>query len=263
MTKKYKKTLMQSARGAPTGPATEFNTAPNTGTETQTNIAPADTNRREAQWMGCCKLAFNLHHRPDELAQYQAKLQNGYRVPYADDPQLMPTAIALVSGMAAAGVRKWDWLPPPSAADLADPAAWLARRLAERRSEQNDAERDRRLRQKEARAFGQPRPAGITAINPVHEQHSKHSLDELAKRLVSTMAKHEAERGEFKREWLDHRSEFYIPASDGGISNKQVAIMACEITGSRARRSFDENWKIVLDWLRARKAEEPNANEAM
>jgi hypothetical protein len=258
--KKHKKSLMeQVAHLAPTGTDTEIETEANTtptgiGTGIETNTAPAGTDHRQAQWKGCCKLAFNLHRRPNDWAQFQVKLQNGYRIPYVDDPQLMPTALELVSNMAAAGVHKWDWLPAPGADDLADPAAWVARRLAERRSEQNAAERDRRLRQKEARAFGQPGPTGNGAINPVHEQQSKHTLDELARRLEFVMAKHQAEHGEFKREWLDHRSDFYINARDGGISNKQAVIMANAIVGRQERRSFDENWKIVMDWLRARRA---------
>jgi hypothetical protein len=227
MTKKQKQALMEQA----THPAL---------TETE----------RQTQWQGCCKLALNLHQRPDELARFQVKLQNGYRIPYVDDQQLVPTALALVSGMATAGVRRWNWLPPPSADDLADPAAWVARRLAERRFEQNDAERDRLLRQREARAFGQAQPAGNGTLNPVHEQRSKYGLDELGDRLEQVMAKHRAERGEFRREWLDHRSKpFYIPVRNGGISNKQVTIMAGEITGRRERRTFEESWKIVTDWL--------------
>ena len=56
---------------------------------------------------------------------------------------MMTAALALVAGMADAGVRRWDWLPAPSTDDLSDPAAWAARRLVERRAEQDAAERGR------------------------------------------------------------------------------------------------------------------------
>jgi hypothetical protein len=259
--KKRKKTLMEQA-AAPTLPHSE-ETAGLVAAEVETTTTNAGADQREEQWQGCCRLAFNLSRRGEELAQYQAKLENGHRVPFVDDARLMSTALALVSGMAAAGVRKWGWLPAPSTEDLADPASWVTRRLAQRRSEQNDAERDRRLRQKEARAFGQRGLTGNGTINPVHEQRSKHSLEELARRLEFVMAKHQADHGEFKREWLDHRSNFYIHDCDGGISNKQVAIMACEITGSRSRRAFDENWKIVTDYLRERQVEKPSPSETV
>jgi hypothetical protein len=252
--------MEQAAHLAPNGTDAEIDTEAHT-TPTETDppaptIGGTDTNRRQAQWKGCCKLAFNLHRRPNDWAQFQVKLQNGYRIPYVDDLQLMPTALELVSNMAAAGVRRWNWLPAPTADDLEDPGAWVARRLTNRRCEQDEAERDRRFRQKEARAFGQPGPTGNGAINPVHEQQSKHSLEELAQRLEFAMS-----RAGFKREWLDHRSPNYMPDRDGGISNKQIAIMASEITGRRERRSFEENWDIVTGWLRERRIEQPTQPE--
>jgi hypothetical protein len=241
--KKPKKTLIeQAAHPAPTA-------------DSETN-AGAETNAdpREAQWRGCCRLAFNLHRRPNELAQLQAKLQNGYRIPYVDDLQLMPAALELVSNMAAAGVKRWDWLPPPSADDLADPAAWVARRLAERRAEQDEAERDRRLRQKEARAFGQSPAGGNGTGKPVYAQRLKRPLAEAGDSLERVMAQHQAEHGEFDPRWLDPHSPRFIT----GITNKEVIMMASEISGVRSRRPFEENVKIVTDWLRTRKQQKPD-----
>jgi hypothetical protein len=165
----------------------------------------------------------------------------------------MAAALALVARMPAAKVRRWDWLPPPNNEDLTDPVTWAARRLVEQRATQDGADRIRRLDQRAARALKQA-VGGNGTIRPVHEQQSPYDLEELARRLEFTIAKHEAERGEFKHEWLDHRSPFYIPVEEGGISNKHIAIMVREIWGSASRRPFVENWKIVTDWLREREA---------
>ena len=35
-------------------------------------------------------------------------------------------------------------------------------------------------------------------------------------------------------------------------------MMASEITGIRTWRSFEENWKIVTDWLRERRTQNPS-----
>ena len=116
---------------------------------------------------------------------------------------------------------------------IADPAAWVTRRLAERRTEQDAADRPRRWEGKIARAFGQSQPASNGGqINPIHLQHPKHSLEEMARRLEWVIAEH-AKRGEFRREDLDHRSPYYISDRDGGISNKQIVLMANLITGGR------------------------------
>ena len=162
---------------------------------------------------------------------------------------MMTAAISLVSGMSGAGVKRWDWLPAPSVEELADPAAWAERRLAERRVVQDEAERIRRQQQKVARAFGQPPSGGSGTINPVYLQKLKYSLEELARRLEQAMSKEG-----FRREDLDHRSPNYISVAKGGISNKQITIMACMIAG-RAPRSFDESWNIVTDFLDKRRAE--------
>jgi hypothetical protein len=71
----------------------------------------------------------------------------------------------------------------------------------------------------------------------------------------------------FRRQDLDHRSPNYIRAAKGGVSNKQIAIMACMIEGQEPR-SFDESWKIVMHYMderRARRTAEthlPASNEA-
>ena len=206
---------------------------------------------RNTQWQGCCKFAVNLHRQPADWDKFKAELQSGYQVREVGDQRLVAAALALVADLAEAGVRRWDFLPAPSEADLAEPEAWAARRLAERRREQDDAEADRRWQQRQARAFGQ-RPPGNGTVNPVHLQRSKHSLEELGRRLQWVIAQHQAAGREFKREFLDNRSDYYIDVAGGGVANKQVTIMACEITGVRERRDFDDSWNIVMDWLRER-----------
>jgi len=205
---------------------------------------PATPTERDKRWQGCCRLAVNLLHS-NQIAQFVTDLHAG-RVPQVTEPAMMTAAISLVSGMSGAGVKRWDWLPAPSVEELADPAAWAERRLAERRVVQDEAERIRRQQQKAARAFGQPPSGGSGTINPVYLQKLKYSLEELARRLEQAMSKEG-----FRREDLDHRSPNYISVAKGGISNKQIAIMACMIAG-RTPRSFDESWNIVTDYVNAR-----------
>ena len=90
---------------------------------------------------------------------------------------------------------------------------------------------------------GLPRPG-----TPSYLQQSKYSLEQLGQRLEWTKGAHEAAGREFRRELLDHRSPHFIKVPQGGISNKQVVIMAGMITGQRQRRSFDDNWNIVMGW---------------
>jgi hypothetical protein len=223
-----------------------------TETATITNFdqatEPAALAECDKRWQGCCRLAVNLL-RSNQIAQFVTDL-HGDRVPQVTEPAMMTAAISLVSGMSAAGVKRWDWLPAPTAEELADPAAWAERRLAERRVVQDEAERIRRQQQKVARAFGQPRSGGSGTINPVYLQQSKHSLEELVRRLEQA-----ARRAGFRREHLDHRSPNYLSVAKGGISNKQITIMACMIAG-QARRSFDESWNIVTEFLRKHRAEQ-------
>jgi hypothetical protein len=217
----------------------------NTSTDAATNTAALT--EWDKNWQGYCKFAVGL--RPDQWAQFQTDLQNGL-APQVD-PVLMAAARALVANMVAAGVRRWDWLPAPCADDLSDPAAWAARRLAERRAEQDAAERSSHWQRKLARAQGQAAPAGNGTINPVHLQQPKRSLEEMGRRLELAMS----QEG-FEREWLDHRSPHYISDRDGGISNKQVVLMANLIVGRQEKRPYDQNWKIVMDWLLDRRAEQ-------
>ena len=246
--KKSKKTLMgQAAHLTPTNTGTETATATETETETDTTATNIVLTEWDKAWQGYCKFAVGL--RPDERVQFQTDLQNG-RAPQVD-PALMAAAGALVAGMADAGVPRWDWLPAPSTEDLSDPAAWAARRLAARRAEQDAAERSAAWQRKLARAQGQTSPASNGTINPVHLQQPKRSLEEMGRRLRRAMS-----REGFKREWLDHRSPHYISDRDGGISNKQIVLMANLIEGRQEKRPYDQNWTIVTNWLRSRQAQQ-------
>jgi len=124
-------------------------------------------------WCKYCKLAFKLYHS-DQLAEFQNELHAG-RLLRVTEPLLMTAAIHLVSGMAPAGVRRWDWLPAPATDDLVDPAGWAAQRLAAERTSQEETERTRRMDQMIARAFGQPRSGGGETINlpPAIEAQSR------------------------------------------------------------------------------------------
>ena len=55
---------------------------------------------------------------------------------------------------------------------------------------------------------------------------------------------------------LDHRSKYYIADRAGGISNKQIVLMANLIVRRQEKRPYDENWNIVMEWLRKRRAEQ-------
>jgi hypothetical protein len=247
--KKHKKALMEQAAH----PAS----IDKTNTEIATDTTAADTTATnivltqwDKAWQGYCKFIVGL--RPDEWAQFQTDLQNG-RVPQVD-PALMAAAGALVAGMADEGVRSWDWLPAPSTDDLSDAVTWASRRLAARRAEQDAAERSVLWQRKLARAQGRTPPAGNGTINPIHLQQPKRSLEEMGRRLERAMG-----REGFKREWLDHRSSHYVSDRDGGISNKQIVLMANLIVGRQERRPYDQNWKIVEDWLRERQAKESSS----
>ena len=183
--------------------------------------------KTEANWQGRCKLAVNLHHS-DQIAEFKIDLQAGH-VPQMTEPAMMTAALNLVTGMAAAGVAL-GLAAGAGADDLADSAAWATRRLAERRAEQDAADRPRRWDSKIARAFGQSQPGSGGTINPIHLQQPKHSLEEMGQRLEWVIAEH-SKRGKFRREDLDHRSKHYISDRDGGISNKQIVLMANLIVG--------------------------------
>jgi hypothetical protein len=187
------------------------------------------------------------------LADLKTDLPAGRR-PDVTEPKLLEAAVNLVSGMSAAGVRRWNWLPAPNVEDLVDPAAWAAQRLAAQRTVQDETDRIRLQQQKLARAQGQ-RPAGNGTINPVHLQNSSHDLDELARRLKRAMS-----RKGFERRWLDPRSDHYVHDRDGGIANKQVLIMANMIAGRQAR-SFDDAWKIAADFCTSAAEAQPQLQE--
>jgi hypothetical protein len=52
------------------------------------------------------------------------------------------------------------------------------------------------------------------------------------------------------REDLDHRSPQYISDAKGGISNKQIVLMANLITKRQEPRPFDNNWAIVTEFMK-------------
>jgi hypothetical protein len=203
-------------------------------------------------WRNYCKIVLKLQ-RSGKLAEFQNELSAG-RLPRVAEPRLMTAAIHLVSGLAAAEVRPWDWLPAPSADELADPAAWAAQRLAAQRTSQEDAERIRGWDRMLARAFGEPRSTGNGSGKAVHLQRPRRSLDELTQRLEQAMS-----RPGFQRQWLDPHSPHYVSDARGGISNKQVILMAHLIVKQEEQRSFDDNWKIVTDYMNARKKRVPQA----
>jgi hypothetical protein len=63
-------------------------------------------------WCKYCNFAFKLYHS-NELAEFQNELHMSL-LPRIKEPQLMAAAIHLVGGMPDAGVRRWNWLPPPA-----------------------------------------------------------------------------------------------------------------------------------------------------
>ena len=205
-------------------------------------------------WPGYCKFATKLN-RGNELTDFLVALQAG-QCNNVTDPTLFVAAAALAVAAADAGLRLTNWGSPPSAEELASPT-WLAERVAAERANQETAERRKRWEQGLARAQGQPRPAGTGGtISPTHLQKSKLSFDELVRRLRWVMEQHQAKHGEFKRQWLDHNSSHFI---HGGIGTKGVIFMANEIVGRRERRSPDENWAIVTNWLREQHAKQEAA----
>jgi hypothetical protein len=200
----------------------------------------------ERLWCSYC--AHASKRRPDELSNLKADVEAGRR-PDVSEPALMLAAIELAVGLSEAGLKKrnTNWLPPPTADDLTDPAAWVTRRLAEQRVVQNEAERIRRGQQKLARDLGLPRPAGSGIGKPVYLQQPRLRLDELVQRVERAIS-----RPGFQRQWLDPNSKHYDRSADG-VSNKQIIMLAGLITGRQEPRSFDENWKIVTEYLDARR----------
>ena len=139
-----------------------------TGIGVENNIgektAPTSLTEWDKVWQKYCKLAFNLH-RSDQIAEFKIDLQAGH-VPQVAEPTLMTAALNLVTSMPVAGVRRWDGFQR-RAPTTWQTTAWIRRRLAERRSEQDQAEHDRRWDSKVARALGEPRP-GSSGVDQPH-----------------------------------------------------------------------------------------------
>jgi hypothetical protein len=184
------------------------------------NGTPANIDCSDALWPCYCNFLKKLP--PDDLQNFENDLRAA-RCPQVKQPELMLASIALVRGMAASGVRAANWPPAPSNNDLANLPGWVEQQLASARADQEVEQRNIRWRRRLAcelgKATGQRQSLGGT---PVHAQRSKHSLEELAKRLEWTIAKHEAEEGQFNRTWLDHRSPHYIRDRDGGIDTNRA-----------------------------------------
>ena len=251
--KKSKKTLMgQAAHPAPTNTGTEYATATGTETtETDTTAINIVLTEWDKAWQGYCKYAIGLHRRPDDLADFEVDLQGGRR-PDVTEPAMMTAALALVVRHGGRGRPALGLVAGAQRRRPSDPAAWAARRLAERRAEQDEAERVRHQQRKLARALGQiaagrqrDRQAGLPTA-------PGRPLAEVGDALDRVIAEHQAKHGEFKRQWLDPNSPRFI----AGVTNKEIIIMASEITGQSEWRSFNENWSIVTNWLHSRQAQQ-------
>jgi hypothetical protein len=217
------------------------------------------TELREALWAGYRRFALYLHRR-GELASFQEDFRSGGSLE-VEARQLMNAAIEFVTQRGRGRPSKWS--PAPTDEQLEDLPAWITQRLADESTEREAAERRMRLEKRLARELGKgtaQTPIGNgSRTGPVYQQTSKHDLEELARRLEWTMALHQAERGTFQRTWLDARSPYYIPDRDGGIGTKGIIFMANAIVGRQERRDYEENWTIVMDWLRERQASQGKA----
>jgi hypothetical protein len=222
----------------------------------EAEVKMPESDPRETLWAGYCSFAFNLHRR-GELTSFHDNLRNE-RWRDVEAPQLMNAAIEFVTQRGE--LRPLRWSPAPTDEQLQDLSVWITQRLAEERAEQEEAERRKRwhkgLARELAKAAGQPRAPTGNGQRPVHQQRSKHDLEELARRLEWTMARHQAERGKFERTWLDSRSPHYIRDRDGGIGVKGIIFMANAIVGRQEHRDYEENWAIVMNWLRQRQTRE-------
>jgi hypothetical protein len=220
----------------------------------EAEIQTTETDPREAQWAGYCQFALNLHRR-GELTSFHDNLRNGH-CRDVEAPQLMNAAIEFVTQRGE--LRPLRWSPAPTDEQLEDLPAWITLRLAEERAVQEETERRKRwhkgLARELAKAAGQPQLPSGNGQRAVYQQRSKHDLEELARRLEWTMAQHQAERGTFQRTWLDPRSLYYIRDRDGGIGTKGIIFMANAIVGRQERRDYEENWTIVMNWLREQQA---------
>ena len=163
----------------------------------------------------------------------------------------MRAAIDFVTQRGNLPQRRWP--PAPTGEQLEDLPGWITQRLAEDQVEQEAAERRKRWQKRLARELrkdaGELQDSNLSRTGPVYLQKSKHDFTELARRLESTIAKHQAARGTFERTWLDCHSRHYIRDRDGGISVKGIIFMANAIVGRQEHREYDENWSIVMNWL--------------
>jgi hypothetical protein len=219
----------------------------------EVKIEMTATEHREGLWAGYCRFALNLH-RSGELPSYQDALRNGH-CSDVEAPQLMNAAIEFVTERG--GRRPWRLSPGPSDEQLEDLPGWIEQRLAEDHIEQEAAEYRKRWQKGLARALGKSAGQAQTGNGsriPAWQQRSKYDLAELACRLEWTIVQHKAKRGKFERVWLDHRSSNYIRHRDGGIGTKGIIFMANAIVGRREHRDYNENWTIVIDWLREQQA---------
>ncbi len=209
-----------------------------------TQVPPAAPPSRDACWRRYLAFVRRLD-RHGELAAFVAELHDDRHE--VEDVRLMHAAIELVRDPTASTVKH---PPTPSVEQLTDLAGWLAQVVTD-----NDTAQRRKRWGRELRVAG-PRDGQITGASsgPVYQQQSKHGLDELVQRLESVIAKHQAAGREFKREMLDHRSPHYVTHRDGGIDTKGIVFLANFITGQAERRSYDENWAIVSEFLNGRKA---------
>jgi hypothetical protein len=167
-----------------------------------------------------------------ELEQVNQEFSSGRLK--VDSPELVPAAIAI----SAVDIGK-KVPPPPTEQQLAKLDDWISEVIAEHRRSSQNERWARELR-------GLPRNSGNgKAIGPMRLQKSRYGRDELLHRLQDVIKRHNDKLGEFERRYLDPHFRFYIPVKDGGISNKQVVLLAGMIVGNNDERSFEENWKIV------------------
>jgi hypothetical protein len=155
-----------------------------------------------------------------------------------ESPDLLRAAIALSRADIGKSVP-----PPPTAQEMADLEAWAANVEAKHKRNAEYEKLDRKLRGLS------PNRGNGKAIGPARLQKSKFSKDELLQRLRYVMDLHDEKHMGFERRYLDPNNKYHIPVCDGGISNKQVPFLAGFIVGNNDERSYDDNWKIVSEYL--------------
>ena len=250
-------TKHRAARAANAG--RDFESSVTTLAKSNTPTAPAqdiptlDTKAPRCVDWGVATEILRILHRQKKLDAFLEDWRNGTCAFTMEPPEAIDVIAKLIARYDEAEVRPLKWPAAPSDEQMKDADEWVGECVAEARDEQAAAKRQRGVRNVMnhvlVRAGDEPAPS---KINPVYLQRSKFSLEQLAERLTNTMARHQAEHGEFRHEWLDHKSKRYINNNDGGISNKQIQIMANLIEGRQQQRRFDDNWSIVTNWLAQR-----------